>query len=142
MSVVHTSTRDREDIVSWQMNSIELPTAKVLSDTEDGIDCPDLENTVCKGEWRSSDYGECETRPHVVQSSRGFHTGLEVSYGGGDCTPDCHFEAFPTREQALAKTLSREARWHHEEYAQEDTPGPSKTARKENLLMKKKGRSR
>lgn len=124
------------------MKSTELPTAKVLSDTEDGVDYPDLENTVWKGEWRSSDYSECETRPRVVQSSRGFHTGLEVSYGGGDCTPDCHFEAFPTREQAIAKALSREARWHHEEYAQEDTPRVLNDLTQRKFATEKNGRSR
>jgi hypothetical protein len=124
------------------MNSAEPPMASGRSDTDDGAQYPDSENTVWIGEWQSSDYGECETRPRVVQSTRGFHTGLEISYGGGDCTPDCHYEAFPTQEQAIAMALSREAQWHREAYAQNDTNAPHKDRTQGQAVCDKTGRSR
>lgn len=124
------------------MKRFDLPNASTQSGTERDAPYPEWEDTVWQGEWRSSDYGECETRPSVVQSSRGFHTGLEVSNGGGDCTPSYHYEACPTQEQAIAKALSREARWHREAYEQEDA---SEAARHTGLSKKanqKVGRSR
>ncbi len=124
------------------MKSAEQPMARVRSDTDDGAQYPDWENTVWIGEWQSRDYGECETRPRVVQSTRGFHTGLEISYGGGDCTPNCQYEAFPTQEQAIAKALSREARWHREAYAQNDTNASHKDRTQRKTICDKTGRSR
>jgi hypothetical protein len=66
---------------------------------------------------------------------------LAVSYGGGDCTPSYHHEAYPTQEQAIAKALSREARWHREEYTQEDTDKAARFPKQKKKVSEKPGRS-
>jgi hypothetical protein len=124
------------------MKRSNLPRAGSQTGGESYPPYPEWENTVWQGEWRSSAYCECETRPSVVQSSRGFHTALADSYGGGDCTPSYHHEAYPTQEQAIAKALSREARWHREAHEPEETGETNRHASLSQKMNQKNGRSR
>jgi hypothetical protein len=92
---------------------------------------PEWEHTAWQGEWRASDFGECETRPCVAESSRGFHPGLSVSYGGGDCTPSYHHQAHLTLEEAIEAAVVLQSSWGDETYAlpaPDPSPDPASAA--------------
>jgi hypothetical protein len=68
------------------------------------------------GEWRSSDDGHSETRPSVGKAGNLYYAGLEVSYGGDECQPDFAPRGLATLDEAIAKSLSMEARYHRDRY--------------------------